>query len=185
MFSKLYSILILTTICVTMPAYARHGYFGVRGGVSDIHENDVVDAYVSSGFGSGYLGFYSGPFRSEIEYTYASQADYDDRRLDLEAQFQRVMANAYVDVPITRYVRPYFGGGAGTAFYSVKNNLTETKHSGNNFAWNATAGLGIKLTRNVTFDSGYRYVDMGTVELGPDDLHFVAHEAYAGVRFLF
>ena len=185
MLKKWYFLLMMTIVYMSVPAYAKQGYFGLRGGISDIHEKEVIDDYVSSGFGSGYIGFYSGPFRSEIEYTYTSQADYDDKKLDLDAQFQRVMINAYVDAPITRYVRPYLGGGVGTAIYSVKNNLTKIKETGNNFAWNATAGLGVKLTRNLTFDSGYRYVDMGDVELKSDDLNFVSHEVYAGLRFLF
>lgn len=185
MFLKMSSLFLTALLLTALPAQARNGYFGVRGGISDVHEKDIVDEYVSGGFGSGYIGFYSGAFRGEVEYTYISRADYDDNQLDLDADFQRVMANAYVDAPITRYVRPYLGGGVGTAIYSVKDNLTHTKESGSNFAWNATAGLGIKLTRNLTFDSGYRYVDMGKVELGEDELHFVAHEVYAGMRFLF
>ncbi len=172
-------------------AYAKHGYFGLRGGLADVHETDVVDEYVSTGFGSGYIGYYTSPFRAEIEFTVGSQAGFDKKEtgknIDMEAQFQRIMANAYLDINASRYVRPYIGGGIGTAFYHVKNNDTDIKESGNNFAWNAGAGVGIRLTRNVTFDTGYRYVDMGTVEFENKDegMHFSAHEAYAGLRFLF
>ncbi len=183
---KTFSLLTLIALCcTTQAAYARNGYFGFRGGVTDTHEKDVIDDAVSTGFGSAYIGAYSGPFRGEIEYTYASRADYDETSPDTEAQFQRVTANAYLDVPITRYVRPYIGGGVGTAIYKVKDTATELEETGNNFSWNATAGIGIKLTRNLTFDSGYRYVDMGNVEINNNEMNFAAHEAYAGVRFLF
>ncbi len=187
---KLFFPVAVIAACLSaVSADAKHGYFGLRGGLADIHENDVIDEYVSSGFGSGYLGFYNSPFRSEVELTAGSRADFDKHETgkDMEAQFQRIMANAYIDINANRYVRPYIGGGIGMAFYHIKDNDTDMKESGNNFAWNFGGGVGIRLTRNVTFDTGYRYVDMGTIELEntEKDMHFSAHEAYAGLRFLF
>ncbi len=185
MFAYLSLFVMIFCLIVATPSLAG-GYFGVRGGISDVHEANITDEYVSSGFVSGYVGVTTQPFRGEIEYTYISQADYDDvKRNDMQAQFQRIMANGYIDIPITRYVRPYIGGGVGTAFYTVKDNLTEQKETGSHFAWNATAGVGIKLTRNLTFDSGYRYVDMGKVKINENELHFSTHDVYAGLRFSF
>ncbi len=186
---KLIPVVAIAMCVSASPAMAKHGYFGFRGGLTDIHESDIVDDYVSAGFGSAYLGFYNGPLRLEAEFTATSQADYDEEEIgkdtQLSAQFQRIMANAYIDINASRYVRPYIGGGIGTAFYTVKNDDIDMKETGNNFAWNAGAGVGVKLTRNLTFDTGYRYVDMGTVELDNQDMQFSAHEAYAGLRFLF
>lgn len=181
----LFSLTLTTSLLVFAgPLLAQNGYFGARGGISEIHENNIENQYNSVGFGSGYIGVYGGPFRAEAEYTLTSNAKYDEK-YPLEAHFQRVMGNIYLDMPFTRYVRPYVGGGIGTAFYAVKDKAKDTKESGHNFAWNAGGGLGIKLTRNVTFDSGYRYINMGSVETKTEELNFDAHEVYAGLRFLF
>lgn len=175
--------LLLTTVFLTIPAYARHGYFGIRGGFTETRETEIIDKYEATGFGSGYIGAYNGPFRVEAEYTLTGKTEYDNTHTT--AQFQRIMANSYIDLPVSRYVRPYIGAGVGTAYYSIKDTQMKTKETGNNFTWNATAGIGIKLTRNVTFDSGYRYVDMGDITVQKQDMHFDTQEVYAGLRFLF
>ncbi len=172
-------------LVVSVPSWAG-GYFGVRGGLADVHETEITKEYVSSGFVSGYVGVQTQPFRGEVEYTYVSPADYDDgKRNDMQARFQRVMANGYIDVPLTRYVRPYVGGGVGTSFITIEDNKTDQRENTTHFTWQATAGVGIKLTRNVTFDSGYRYVDMGQIEMNEQELHFATHDVYAGLRFAF
>lgn len=159
------------------------GYFGFRVGGSDVNETEVIDKYDTTGFGSAYVGAYRGPIRAEVEYSVLGKAKYEGTKTNV--QFQRVMANGYVDLNVTRYVRPYIGGGVGTAFYKMDEYGSTHDETGTSFAWNATAGVGIRLTRNVTFDSGYRYVDMGDVTVKNDELHFGAQEVYAGLRFLF
>lgn len=159
------------------------GYFGVRVGGSDVHETEIIDKYDATGSGSAYVGVYRGPVRAEVEYSVLGKAKYEDTKTT--AQFQRVMANGYIDLNVTRYVRPYIGAGIGTAFYKIDECGSRRDETGSSLAWSATAGVGIRLTRNVTFDSGYRYVDMGDVTIKNDELHFGSQEVYAGLRFLF
>lgn len=159
------------------------GYFGIRVGGTDVNETEVIDKYDTTGFGSVYVGAYRGPVRAEVEYSALGKVRYEDTKTNV--QFQRVMANGYVDLNVTKYVRPYIGAGVGTAFYKIDERGSEHDETGSSFAWSATAGVGIRLTRNVTFDSGYRYVDMGDVTVKNDEMHFGAQEVYAGLRFLF
>ena len=180
---QLFCLMFLFGLMISSSVYAGNGYFGVRGGISDLRETDVVDKYKSAGFVSAYIGGQSSAFRAEVEYTALSKVKFES--LQTDSQFQRLMANGYVDLHVSRYVRPYFGAGIGSAFYSVHDKKSQNKSSGANFAWNATAGAGVKLTKNVTFDTGYRYVDMGDVSVGNQNLHFNTQEVYAGLRFSF
>ena len=178
-----FCLMSLLSLALSSSVYARSGYFGARGGVSDLRETDVADKYKSAGFVSAYVGGQTGVFRAEAEYTALSKVKFESVQTD--SQFQRLMANGYVDLHVLRYVRPYFGAGIGSAFYSVHDKKSQNKASGANFAWNATVGIGVKLTKNVTFDTGYRYADMGDVSVGNQNLHFDAQEVYAGLRFSF
>lgn len=176
----LFSVLMCTALILTNAVQAR-GYFGIRGGVSEAKETEIVHKRTDAGMGSGYIGAYSGPFRGELEYTFLTNSKYKSQ--ELEARFQRVMGQLYIDVPVTPYVIPYLNGGAGVAFRSVK--FQGEKDSGGNFAWNAGAGLGVKLTRNIIADAGFRYVDMGDATVKDHDLHFNSYEGYIGLRLLF
>ena len=180
---QLFGFMLLFGLSITSTAFAGNGYFGVRGGISDIRETDVADKYKGAGFISAYIGGQSSVFRAEAEYTALSKVKFESIQTD--SQLQRLMANGYIDLHVSRYVRPYFGAGIGSAFYSVHDKNTKKKSSGTNFAWDATIGVGVKLTKNVTFDTGYRYADMGDVSVGNKDLHFDAQEVYAGLRFSF
>ena len=159
------------------------GYFGVRVAGSDVNETEIIDKYDTTGCGSAYVGVYRGPVRAEVEYSVLGKAKYDDTKTSV--QFQRVMANGYIDLNVTKYVRPYIGGGVGTAFYKMDDYGSTHDETGSSFAWNATTGIGIRLTRNVMFDSGYRYIDMGDITVKDEEMHFGIQEVYAGLRFLF
>lgn len=174
---------ILLGCLIPTGSLARNGYFGIRGGISEERETEIIDKYASAGFMSVYIGGQSGIFRIEGEYTASSRVKYED--IDTTAQFQRLMANSYIDLHVSRYVRPYLSAGIGPAWYSAHDKTAGKKENGTNFAWNASAGIGVKLTRNLTFDTGYRYADMGDVSLNSQTLHFNTQEFYAGMRFLF
>ncbi len=180
---RIHFLILFFALTLSSAAFAGNGYFGARGGISDIRETDVADKYKSAGFISAYIGGQTGIFRAEAEYTALSKVKFESIQTD--SQMQRLMANGYIDMHVSRYVHPYFGAGIGSAFYSVNDKKSHNKSSGTNFAWNATVGVGVKLTKNVTFDTGYRYVDMGDVSAENQNLHFDAHEAYVGLRFSF
>lgn len=170
----------LIALIAALPAQAR-GYFGVRGGTSEVKESDVINKRSEAAMGAAYIGAYSGPFRGEVEYTFIPTSKY--KKEHVEADFQRIMGQAYIDLPVTPYVMPYLNAGAGSALYSIKS--VGEKESGSSFAWNVGAGVGVKLTRNIIADAGFRYVDMGTVTVNKTDMSFDSYEGYVGARFLF
>ncbi|MEM1039558.1 MAG: outer membrane beta-barrel protein [Pseudomonadota bacterium] len=103
-----------------------------------------------------------------------------------------VMANVYLDGPEFWKVTPYVGAGVGTAFVSwndfeagnycsgtAPSDCGQTGGAGLNefstgtfntegefaFAYNLMIGGGIKLSKNMTLDVGYRYTNIGGVEI--------------------
>jgi opacity protein-like surface antigen len=118
------------------------------------------------------------------------------------------MANAYYDFE-GRGWKPYLGLGIGTAQnkidslrfddgFSFFGSTPGGTHS--NFAWSFMAGAGIPLSYETTLDFGYRYIDLGKVEIpagGPVTVagavtpppyggatgNLRAHEFTIGVRF--
>ena len=176
-------------LCLSYNSYARSGaYFSLRAGLSDTRETSEIDTHEASFSPSGAVGVYMGPLRGEIDYTYQSSADLAENGMDdklVTAEFQRVMANGYLDLRVTRNVIPYLTAGAGIARHNIE--VLEEKISGSNFAWNVGAGVGFRLTRNLTADTGIRYVDLGKVELnnGEKELTFDTVETFAGLRFMF
>ena len=183
------SLVFVFCLLASVPSFAKSGvYFAVRGGLSDLRETSQIDTHEAGVVPSAAVGLYAGPLRGEVEYAYQSSTDLVKDRFDHEvvtAEFQRVMANGYIDLKVTRNVLPYLMAGAGMARHNVE--VLEEKISGSNFAWNVGAGVGFRLTRNVTADVGARYVDLGKVEYkeGQKELVFDTVETYAGLRFMF
>ena len=153
-----------------------------------MRETEVLDVNEASAVPSGAIGVHSGPFRAEVEYTYQPSTELVQDALEndiLTTEFHRVMANGYLDLRVTRNVLPYLTAGAGIARHNIE--VLEEKISGSNFAWSVGAGVGLRLTRNVTADAGIRYIDLGKVEIndGQKELAFDTVETYAGLRFMF
>jgi opacity protein-like surface antigen len=118
------------------------------------------------------------------------------------------MANIYVDLVTWGRFTPYVGGGIGGSQNSMDDialnvgGVTGTLEGGDSrtsFAWNAAAGVGIEVMRNMLIDFGYRYVDLGEAKSGnggtlggaafstsaPVKADLKAHEIQAGVRIGF
>lgn len=72
-----------------------------------------------------------------------------------------VMGNLWYDIPLSKHIQPYLGGGAGYARVSL-NDFRTPGTSGTNgtdtvFAWQVGAGLDFPLTKRITASIGYRY----------------------------
>lgn len=90
------------------------------------------------------------------------------------------LATAYYDIVSIAGFTPYIGAGIGfaenhsssrrTPVSDVARASSTASLSSNNtntdFAWQATAGVSYSITPNWSLDFGYRYVDMGTVQVG-------------------
>ena len=95
------------------------------------------------------------------------------------------LANAYVDLGTWYNVTPFVGAGAGMSRNTISNfgdfstciNSSSCAGFGGsdayaatasrwNFAWALYAGIGYKISKNVTFEFAYRYVDLGKAQSG-------------------
>ncbi|MBR6730848.1 MAG: porin family protein [Alphaproteobacteria bacterium] len=181
-------ILFATVSFISVSAVAGpRGYIAPRVGLSDVRETAVKDHHEAEFAPGVALGLAHGPLRGEVEYTHITEADIEkDGDFDvLNAKFNRVMVNGYVDLQLSYHVRPYIMAGVGVAHHNVS--YKEEDFSGSNFAWNAGAGVGFHLNRNLALDIGMKYVDLGEVELENQekDFSFDTVETYAGLRFIF
>jgi opacity protein-like surface antigen len=101
-----------------------------------------------------------------------------------------VFANGYIDLGTWFGVTPYIGAGVGAAHHAIKNYTVDglqVNDSGSkwSFAYAAMAGVNYAVSPNLSFDFGYRYVDLGKARIAPynfDDL--TAHEFKIGFRYL-
>ena len=150
---------------------------------------DLKDGVVG---GSIAVGFSSktdlGGMRAELEYNY--NQDSEDKILGListKVKTQSVMLNAYYDVPTGTILTPFVGGGIG--YGKIKGQMSYGAFSesmeDDKFVWQVGAGIGAKLTENVIFDVGYRYVDWGSSSQGVVSIDTTSHEAYLGIRYEF
>ena len=92
------------------------------------------------------------------------------------------LLNGYVDLGTWSHITPFIGAGVGTSRNTISNftdvsncvggcgnpgaNYYSATASQWNFAWALYAGLGYQLTRNVTVELAYRYLDLGKASTG-------------------
>jgi len=110
-----------------------------------------------------------------------------------------VMANGYLDLGNWSGITPYIGAGIGGAYvmFSQYTNPTaiaplpstdvNTVHRWN-LAWAAMAGVSYNVTRDFLIDVGYRHIEMGDVDGGPNGTLTIKHlrgdEIRVGFRYL-
>lgn len=126
-----------------------------------------------------------------------------------EATAWTVMQNLWVDVPLHDAVGSLFGrvpileplsfyagGGAGLGINDVDttDNVSSGSETRYGFTWQAGAGFGYSFTDLVTFSMGYRYQDLGSIDMtlfdnsgpiGRFELDLAAHELTTGLRVRF
>lgn len=168
------------------------------GELNNVGESPVLGAGIGWRFGRS--------VRADLSFAYRDGYRLDDTdagsklfRADIKST--NVMLAGYYDFGADR-LRPYLGAGAGWArnkigpITTTSAGLTEELPGGtwSGFAWSVMAGLGVRLVGSVTFDLGYRYVDLGKIETQSADLapgvtysgasgKLRAHEISLGVRF--
>ena len=147
---------------------------------------------------SGAVGYQFGPMRADAEFSYltanfAFTADGSAAKDDnLTALL--LLANFWYDVEIGGIVAPYAGIGAGGANLLAK--LTDDQNtlfdgSGWGFAFQAGAGVLLKLVPGISFDLGYRFsgslateiFHLANADLSSLSPALMAHRIQLGVRF--
>ena len=92
------------------------------------------------------------------------------------------LLNGYVDLGTWYKVTPFIGAGVGTSYNTISNFgdfstcvnsaacTGSDAYAGSNgkwqFAWALYAGLGYQITRDVTVELAYRYLDLGDAQSG-------------------
>lgn len=159
-------------------AYRMHNDVRLSNGVAAISTSGPEDTAALS-IGAGYK--WGSWLRTDITIDYAFRNDIPANALSgpLSMWSSATFANAYIDLGTWWGVTPYIGAGVGAAY-----NELESKGRWN-FAWAGMAGAAYHMSRNLSIDFGYRYVDLGRANIlaiRADDI--TAHEFRVGFRYL-
>jgi len=112
-----------------------------------------------------------------------------------------MFGNIWVDFPITETVSVFGGGGMGVAVTDITSNIlsppagfySDKSRDDTTWAWQTGGGISIAATDWLTFDTSYRFVDLGEPDLRfragafPSDveMHLQSHDVMLGVRMHF
>ncbi len=128
-------------------------------------------------------------FRGEIEWVDVPRSHIKEKDYDFEMEQQRYMLQLYYDFPIRSAIRPFVNVGAGASYAEVTSKGYGISKSDDDttFTWNAGLGFGVNVTRHLSFDLGYRYIDAGKPKFYSvsDSLKVRNHEGYFGIRYTF
>lgn len=178
---------------VALPAAAQdagwYGQFGVGaslGGSVDVdgRYDDGTDVYSESAdldlengwLVTGAVGMDHGPFRVEGELVY-SDNDVEDIVLTdgsttveiegVSVSHLAALVNLYYDFDTGAAWTPYVGAGVGYGGTRVSFDGEDEGDSG--LAWQVRAGLTVQSSPSLSWDIGYRYLDMAEFEYSESD----------------
>lgn len=188
-------IFILITLCfLSLINNANAGlplgaYIGVKGSYSSGLSSISVDNILSLGdsdnpaFFSVSAGVRLLKLRGELEYTkrYHMQTLTLNDGTTKDLSNDSIMGNLYYNFLELPFIRLYVNGGIGTTKYST-NYVTNSP----TFSYSAGAGVTLTLADTTSFDIGYRYFDMGDIELLDSrkvDMH--SNDIYISLRMGF
>lgn len=186
---------LLVAICMLFLPLKAHAllpagiYYGFKGGVNTVAKDNKIstsnlDIKGGNPFVAADIGIRLLDFRFEVEYAYRynfSEYKYNNKSKDISAQ--NIMGNVYYNFIDLSLVKLYVNGGIGETKFSggsiVKKN--------DSFTWNAGLGANVSLLNVLNLDVGYRYVDMGDLEIKNSKTKVAqkSHDIYAGLRFGF
>lgn len=145
-------------------------YMAVRTGLSMLKnhiDKNTWDIGVAAGMRLNQI-------RTEFEYTYRGEikGDYAGTKHKIDAM--SMLVNMYYDIHTGSALHPFVNLGIGASRLELKD---ESSHTDFKFSWGGGAGVSYDLSQNVTFDLGYRFLDLGK--------EIKANEFYGGLRFAF
>jgi opacity protein-like surface antigen len=170
---------------------------------ADQARSDKFSARDGSAFGALAVGFSAPglPLRAELEYVHLGKVSDSENRVVYPTTVQTGMnvyarqrldgqtlfANVYWDFRNSSPITPYLNVGIGAAFLKLKVDYWHDdvvpigqlytggkRRSETNFAWNLGAGVGWQISKQLTLDAGYRYVDLGNISSGDHALTHVS-----------
>ncbi len=172
-------------------------------------ENNTDDLVAGIGIALGYDWAAKGlNLRSEIAYHYRFRFDFDVRiddgvsgdGFENNLSTHVVLVNLFYDIDLGADWRPYVGVGVGWARNVSDVERTpliagaseQREDTSDNIAWTAGLGVAYRWSDTWRFELGYRYIDLGTVEMGPfangtvvEAEDYVSHDIVLGVQWRF
>ena len=153
---------------------------------NDSHLDHTAGPALAAGYQFAVPG---GGLQLEAEYTFRWRYDYEDARPVLDSAIMRtndigLSSNIQTHTGLVnlRYLmdfggnlHPYIGAGLGLTHAEAESESTrlspartqlKDSETQTNLTWQASAGVHYDITRRVGLALGYRYVDMGSVNLG-------------------
>lgn len=147
-------------------------YMAVRAGLSMI--NNHVDKNTWNA--SIAAGMQLNQFRTELEYIYRDGVEGRHKGIKHKIDSMSLLLNGYYDIQMGSSLHPFVNLSIGASRLELKEvgagSNTDTK-----FSWGGGVGVGYDITQNVTFDLGYRFLNLGK--------EIKSNEFYGGLRFAF
>jgi len=186
-----------------VPVEVGSGWY-LRGDVSysankSVYDVESLEDNIDNNRLGGSIGFgyhFTDLLRADVNLAYIASDDYDDGVISAERRVWGGMVNGYLDLGTFVGLTPYVGAGAGLLYTTHEISgadpfLTDTFNSIDSqyeFAYALNAGVNYQMTKNLSVDVGYQYlnspgtkyvdVDAGTVEEGVD-----FHQVKVGLRY--
>jgi opacity protein-like surface antigen len=155
---------------------------GDPAGADPVDGPDVLnfDTGFTAGIVGGYAfgqrwGMFSPRLEVELGYLRNNLSTFSDSATaavptggDLHAFY--ALTNLLLDIPVGGFgFTPFVGAGVGFANTRISNTVpglgVDAFSDDTNFAWDVTAGLSYDISRNVTFDIAYRFLQFTSVRL--------------------
>ena len=149
-------------------------------GFSASGDVDLENGWLASAaLGSGFRGV-----RVEAEVIYSSN-DVDEEGFDdVSVEHLGLLANVLYDFPVAGSFRPYIGAGVGLGNTTVDFGDDDADDTG--LAWQLRAGATFGSSETMTWDIGYRYLNLADFELSEEGASIEAeaavHAITVGVR---
>ena len=150
----------------------------------------------------GALGYAFGPARIDVEFSYlsanfefASDGDKGADPADDNFTALSLLGHAWYEVDLGSFLAPYLGVGAGATNLAVKLNFDDVKKrfdgTGWGFAYQAGAGIVLRVVAGISLDLGYRFFgtlqtevfDNADPDLSSVSPAVMAHRIQLGLRF--
>lgn len=169
------SAIVLTACVSTAKAQEPCGdrpYVAVRTGLAMIKNHIDKNAWE----GSAAVGMQMNSFRTELEYTYRDKIEGHHHDAKHKVDTMSLMVNGYYDIDTGTAMTPYVNLGIGASRLKLRE-IDVSSKTDYKFSWGGGVGVGYEITKDMTFDVGYRFLDLGK--------EIKSNEFYGGLRFSF
>ena len=175
LFGTVASVIAFSACASTVKAQEPCGdrpYVAIRTGLAMLKNHINKNAWE----GSAALGMQLNEFRTELEYTYRDKIAGNLHGVKHKVGTMSLMVNGYYDIQTGTALRPFINLAAGASRLRLNSEDTSGK-TDYKFSWGGGVGVGYDISKNIAFDLGYRFTDLGK--------QVKSNEFYGGLRFAF